>query len=212
MKNNKIKLLVQIIFFGAIWGIFEATIGHYIHYLPALISGSIMFPIASLILYQAYQKTNSKVALLYIAFVAVAIKSIDFLLPLPYGNPFKVINPMIAIIVEALLVYAVIRLFQSSKASHRLISFPAASVLWRVGFVLYMFAQYIITGNLAPYIATYNGLITFIIIDGLVSGMFALVLVESTRFVTSKMSTHFEIKPIYAGILTAIALIVTFTL
>lgn len=212
MENKKMKLLVQIIFFGAIWGLFEATVGHYIHYLPALISGSIMFPIASVILYQAYQKTSSKSALLYIAFIAVAIKSVDFLLPLPYGNPFKVINPMIAIIVEALFVYAVIRLLQSNKKALRLTALPIASILWRTGFVLYMGIQYVVTGNLASYIATSNGLITFIIIDGLVSGLMALVLVEGSRALSSKWNFRFEIKPVYAGILTALALIATFTL
>jgi len=150
--------------------------------------------------------------LLYIAFIAVAIKTVDFLLPLPYGNPFKVINPMIAIIVEALFVYAVIRLLQSNKVAVRLSALPIASVLWRGGFVLYMLGQYALTGNLAPYLASTNGLITFILIDGLVSGIMALILVEGYRAITTKMHFRFEIKPLYAGILTALALIATFTL
>ncbi|MBN2605377.1 MAG: hypothetical protein JXR62_06130 [Bacilli bacterium] len=212
MENKTLKLLVQIIFFGAIWGIFEATIGHYIHYFPALISGSIMFPIASLILYQAYQKTSSKSALLYIAFVAVAIKSVDFLLPLPYGNPFKVINPMIAIIMEALLVYAVIKILNSNKVAVRITALPIASILWRGGFVLYMLVQYALTGNLAPYLASANGMITFILIDGLVSGIMAVILVEGYRLFSSKLHVHFEIKPLYAGILTALAFVLTLTL
>ena len=81
MENKKIKLFTQIIFYGALWGFLEATLGYVLHWIPTLIAGTIMFPIASVILLRAYNKTKSKSALLYIGLVAATIKSIDLLLP-----------------------------------------------------------------------------------------------------------------------------------
>ena len=64
MKNlDKISMIV---FFGAIWGLVEATIGYALHLLPALIAGSVMFPIVMFILYHAYKSLSSRKAIFFV--------------------------------------------------------------------------------------------------------------------------------------------------
>ena len=103
-----LKNLPIIILFGSLWGIIEATLGYLLHLLPVsiYISGTVLFPLVTWILYKAYTLTNSKTALMSIGILAALIKSVDFLLP--FGSPFKIINPMISIIFESLAVVFVI--------------------------------------------------------------------------------------------------------
>ena len=116
MKDKKIKLISAIIFYGAIWGFLEATLGYSLQYLPSIISGTIMFPIATVILINAYNKTGSRVALLYIGVIAASIKAVDFFMP--FISVGKTFNPMIAIIVESFLVVAVVTYLTSDKITH----------------------------------------------------------------------------------------------
>ena len=57
-KKKALKLAAQIVFFGALWGITEATLGFLLHFLPPTIAGIVMFPIAVLILVKAYKATG----------------------------------------------------------------------------------------------------------------------------------------------------------
>lgn len=207
--NKHLKLLIQVIFYGSIWGILEATIGYLFHFIPATIAGTIMFPIASLILYKAYQKTNSKTALFYIAVVAATIKAVDFLLPTL--SIYKTINPMLSILLESLVVVAVISLLVSKKPVNNYIALPIASIAWRALFILWMGLQFYLTGNLAPYIKTLSLGFEFVIISGIVSGFFATVLLHLDKQLKFSFSKSDQ-QPIIASILLIIALITTYTL
>ena len=207
--NKQLKLLTQIIFFGSIWGIIEATLGHILHFIPITISGSIMFPIAGLILYKAYQKTNSKAALFYIGFVAAMIKSVDFLLP--QLSIYKTINPMLSIILESLVVVLVVTMITSKKPVNKYMALPIASISWRTLFIGWMALQYVLTGNLAPYIKSFSLGFQFIVISGLISGLLASALL----FIESKVTytfRRFDYSPYLATFLLAVALIATYTL
>ena len=207
--NKNIKLFTTVIFFGSIWGILEATIGHILHFIPATIAGSIMFPIASLILYKTYKKTESKASLFYVGLVAAMIKSVDLLLP--SLSVYKTINPMISILLESLVVVAVITLVISKKPQLSYSALPIASVSWRTIFIGYMGLQFVLTGNLAPYIKTLQAGITFVIIGGLLSGAMASLLLFVERNYMHKFNLA-TIKPIYAAFLFIAALITTYTL
>ena len=73
MKENKKSIWVYIIFFGSIWGILEATLGYALHFLPALIAGSVMFPIGATLMMMTLNQTKSKEAMILVAAVAAAI-------------------------------------------------------------------------------------------------------------------------------------------
>ncbi len=203
------KQLVQIIFFGAIWGIIEASLGYVLHFIPAAIAGSIMFPIVGIILYRAYNVTESKAALVYIAFVAALIKSVNFLLP--QISIYKTINPMMSIVMEALLVVVVISMVTSQNPGRKFAAMPIASIGWRTLFIAWMTYQYLTTGNLAPYISTTSAIIGFIVIEGLISGLFGsvLVFVNDTLAFSLPNVSH---KISYATFLFAAALLLTYTL
>jgi len=207
--NKTVKLLTQIVFYGSIWGIIEATLGHILHYIPATIAGSIMFPIASLILYKAYQKTESKASLFYIATVAATIKAVDFFIP---GlSIFKTINPMLSILFEALVVIFVLGMLTSKKPITKYLALPIASISWRTIFIAWMGLQYITTGNLAKYLTSFSLAFNFVIISGLISGLIATLLIYLDTKVEFKFK-GIDTKPIFASILLIMAFIITYSL
>jgi len=101
MKKN----LNIILFWGALWGITEATLGYVLHIfsipLPGL-PGLLMFPIAFIFMHRGYDSTQNPMSVLQIAFVAASIKLTDLL----FGGlmTIYVINPALSLIVEALAV------------------------------------------------------------------------------------------------------------
>lgn len=203
------KLLVQILFYGSLWGILEATLGHVLHYIPATIAGAIMFPIAGGILYKAYDATKSKGALIYIGMVAAMIKSIDLLLP--QFTIYKTINPMISILLESLLVVLVVRMLVSDNMVNKYTALPIASVSWRVVFALWMFFLHTTTGLNVPYIGSVTATLNFVVISGLLSGIMASVLVfglDKVKFRLPKLSENL----VLTTCLFAIALISTYML
>jgi len=207
--NKKMKLVTQIVFYGSLWGFIEATLGYVLHLIPIAIAGSIMFPIAGMILYKAYQKTESKAALVYIGFVAATIKSVDFLLP--QLSIYKTINPMLSIILESLVVVLVVTMITSEKPVNKYLALPIASVSWRTLFIGWMGLQFVLTGNLAPFIKSFEAGFNFIIINGLLSGFIASALL----YIDSKVTFTFkklDYSPYLATFLLVVALIATFTL
>ncbi len=210
MENKKTKLLTQIIFYGALWGFIEATLGYALHWIPTLIAGTILFPIASLILIKVYNNTNSKKALIYVGMVAASIKSIDLFLP--SYSVFKTINPMVSIGLESLLVFAVIILFSSKKVTNKIAAAQIASIGWRVGYVAFMTIQFIFTGYVAYSIASLANLLEFVVLSGVIGGLFASGLIFLDSHLKSKFNFKLDIKPAFAAGLLVIAAAATFIL
>lgn len=210
MENKRIKLVSAIIFYGAIWGFIEATLGYSLQYLPSIISGTIMFPIATVILINAYNKTGSRVALLYIGVIAASIKAVDFFMP--YISVGKTFNPMIAIIVESFLVVAVVTYLTSDKITHNVAAALVASIGWRSVFVFYMFGFQVVSGVVVKYLSTWALRFNYLIINGVISGLMVIVLLLITKKVASKLNIQWEIKPVYAATLLVLAALATFML
>jgi hypothetical protein len=204
----KQKILIPVLFYGALWGIVEATIGHILHFIPATIAGSILFPFAAMILYKAYQKTSSIKALFFISIVASTIKSVNFLLPAL--SIYKTINPMISIVLEGLVVVLVIAMVTSEKPMMQVAGWLTASISWRILFVGWMGAQYLITGNLAPYIAEFSAFVEFVLLSGVISGIFTILLIYLQKNVSIRWNLDQQWSA--ASLLLAIALVLTYTL
>ena len=140
----KTKNLSTIIFYGAVWGILEATIGYVLHLIPGLslyVSGSIMFGFATLVLHKAYQQTKSRKSLVFIAEIAAAVKAINFLMP--NWSVFKVINPMLSIVMESLALIIVISFVEKDSLWSKISALLVASLAWRLVFFAYMGVDYL---------------------------------------------------------------------
>ncbi len=210
MKLSKTQLIVAMIFYGALWGIVEASVGYLLHFLPSLIAGTILFPFAALILSKAYQKCGSNWALLGVGFIAAAIKSFDFLLPVM--NVFKVINPMISIVLEALMVFAVINVMNRSNVAHKVGALFIASFGWRALFLASFGIQMMISGYAAPQIQSLSAIADFIFLSGSLSAMIGMVLFVLDHLVSKKWNLVIKITPLVSAITTVFAIILTLVL
>jgi hypothetical protein len=131
------KTWVISLFWGALWGIVEATLGYLAHLVTVIpgIAGFIMFPIGFYFMTRAYRETGKLSALFNTAAVAAGIKLVDLFLPAL--NPIKTINPAAAILMEGLVLIVIYKVLQKSR---RTFGFPGALLAasaWRVGFILY---------------------------------------------------------------------------
>ncbi len=99
-------MIMTILFFGALWGIIEATLGYVLQFLPPYVSGAVMFPIAAMILFVAFNQTRSASSLVLIGLVAASFKSVNFLMPGLLA--VKTYNPMIAIVLQSMVVALVV--------------------------------------------------------------------------------------------------------
>lgn len=169
IKQHKgIERLQVLVLAGAFWGLLEATLGYVLHLVPTLVSGMIMFPIATLILSHVYTKTGKKVDLMGVAIIASLIKSVDLLLPaLP---PIKTINPMMAILFEGLLVMGLVVLFEKGLGS-RIMGALTASIGWRLLFLVYMAILPIIGGPSSKLLSSPASIIEFALIHGIAGSL-----------------------------------------
>lgn len=209
MKKNKlIKFVCQIIFFGAVWGIVEGTLGYILQFMPPLISGFIMFPIAAFILIKAYKSTNTRLSLIYIGLIAATIKSVDLFLP---GlSIYKTINPMMAIIFESMVVAVAYPALSSRKIAKQAIGSIVVSVGWRTGFILYMIGIHLLTGLSVTYLASFNLAFNFVMINGIISGLLVMGVLWLESKTKHLIDNKWEVKPSYALITLIFAIGIQF--
>ncbi len=193
------KLAAQIIFYGAIWGLAEASMGYLLHFLPPLVAGLVMFPVAVYILMKAFRATGSRSVLLLVGMVAAGIKAVDFLLP--GMSVFKTINPMISIMFESLVVAVAVPMLSSKKQLSRISGSLGVSVGWRLGYILYMVAQFLISGSMTKFISSPVMTLEFVVLNGVLSA----ILVYGVLFIEARTSIKAKFRPLYAPILLVAA-------
>ncbi len=208
MKKQNIP---AIIFYGAIWGIIEATLGTALHILPIsiYISGTIMFPIVGYILFKAYKATKSKSALLSIGIVAAAIKAVGFFMP--FGSPFKIVNPMISIIMESLMVVLVISVLSKDDVLSKISGFAIASIGWRTLYLGYMGVQYLSTGYVSDYLMSLGAAISYTVVFGLMSAAIAIGIhyLDILAIKRIKFRLVKKINPVISFAMLTIAIVLT---
>lgn len=128
-----------ILFWGATWGLVEATLGYVLHYLAVAIPGLpgfIMFPVALFFMHQVYQHTSKASAIMAAAGIAAMIKLTD----LAFGGllPIFVINPALALLMEGLVVTLLITTSKHLKQIQLFSLGFLMSIGWRSVFLLYM--------------------------------------------------------------------------
>jgi len=211
MKNKRLDVVAKIIFYGSIWGLLEATLGYVLHLIPGYFSGSIMFPIVLFILYRAYKSLGSRKAIFFVAMIAIMIKSVNLLMP--FLIPARTINPMIAMFLEAGLVFAVIPMLDSDRLTHKITAVFAASILWRVAFIGYQGINYLMTDFVSYYIRSFTLAIDFILIYGLLGSLIAFVMFTlSEKSSVIKRFDQLKISPVVSFELLILALVFTLSL
>jgi hypothetical protein len=159
----------NIIFWGALWGIAEATIGHLLHIWALPIGWLIWFPFAFGIMWAAYRQTGWAGIVFYIALVASGIKLIDLLTPVRIDY---VINPAVSILLEGLAAFVVFKIFEAQKGKYsiRLLSIAIVSVLWRILYAIYIAFLPVALIKISPV----NGVISslrFLLLESAVNGL-----------------------------------------
>lgn len=199
-----IKNWQQVLFYGSIWGILEATIGYVLHLMPALISGSIMFPVASLIMAIAYKQTKDRSVVMNMAALACAIKLVNLFVP--GAMAIKVINPSIAIVIEGFAVALVMPYIFSKKKLQLPITALGASIGWKAVFVLIMFGESYITGIVPTYLQSFDALFQFVIVTGGLSA----ILTFAFLWIVKRMEVFSgKVQPAWMGGIACLLALVT---
>jgi hypothetical protein len=111
------RLLVPL-FWGSLWGLCEATLGHFLHNLRLpVLPGALMFPIGVYFMLRAYRASGRVSDIFLASLVAAGSKFWDFFLPL--HTAAAVINPALAIVSESLLVMLFVVLYREAARLHR---------------------------------------------------------------------------------------------
>jgi H+/gluconate symporter-like permease len=94
-------MLATALFYGSVWGLGEATLGHLLHLarVPGL-PGLVMFPFAVLVMGRVLARSGSAPVVFLTGAVAAGFKFFDLLLP--GTDILAIINPAQAILLEAL--------------------------------------------------------------------------------------------------------------
>lgn len=149
------KYLGSIVFWGALWGLTEATLGYVLHSLSLGVGWLIWFPLAYFFINSVYRKTNSLYSIIFSSFLAASIKLVDFVMP---TSPDRIINPAVSIIFEGLAVFALFKISEGRRDADQIadqtadhgaaqpgyIRYPGypgvllASLGWRILYILYM--------------------------------------------------------------------------
>mgnify|MGYP000935690943 CR=1 FL=1 len=143
------KKVSSIIFWGAAWGLTEATLGYVLHAFDLKIGWLFWFPIAFVFLERVYHYSGSAGAVFYSATIASAIKLVDLLLPTRID---LVINPAISILLEGLVVFAFLKVKEHNKkiAYFSLGQALTISVSWRILYGLYILLMPVSFFNVSP--------------------------------------------------------------
>ncbi|MBN2300413.1 MAG: hypothetical protein JXC31_04400 [Acholeplasmataceae bacterium] len=209
MKLNK-SMGITILFFGAIWGILEATLGHLLQFLPPLVSGSVMFPIAASLMYLTYNNTKSRTSMIYVAAIAATIKAVDFFMPgLP---PIKTYNPMIAIMLQSVVMVVILPLIKKESLALKLTGIALVGVSWRLLFLGNITINHALTGFNFSQLASLSSMLNFVVYLGLMEALvLGVILFTSTAL---KQKVNFSYKPnlVVASSIFALAVVLTIVL
>jgi hypothetical protein len=134
-KLSMDHILKIALFWGSLWGIAEATLGHVLHWVsvPGL-AGSLMFPVGLFCMIRAFKDSGRVAAIMAAASVAASIKCVDFLFPV--RNVFSVTNPVLAILCESLAVAGFFALMSGRIPSINLKHIWATALAWRLMYAL----------------------------------------------------------------------------
>lgn len=230
MENKKkfLSILLPALLFGALWGIFEATLGTVLH-LPAFEVGKlftkssiIIVPIAFLFMSLCYKKSGSLLSVVFAGLVSALIKLSTAIV---MGMTIYVYFPAIYIVVESLAMMGALAIFRPTKvlSLQNFASFVTANTVYQFSYVSIASIVAVASPNLTKninafenmanwskvgekYLFTYNGvaIIYALAFGAILYGLYRLV-------VRLNLNTKVNLnKIIYSPITASIAVVAAF--
>lgn len=219
------KLISAIIFWGSLWGIEEATLGHLLHIHTLNIGGLIWFPLAYFFMSIVYKQTGKLNSILSASIIAAAIKLVNIFMT---TNLVIIVCPALSIILEGASLFVILNIIKSKKTlqKFKLIEIVSVSLLWRVLFLLSLI--FIPTWIMSSYpFKTVSSIIKLLFYEGLINSfliygtiILVKILNEKNRYfklfkdkiILSRLIKEMCIKPVVSLSLLAVALIIQWVL
>jgi hypothetical protein len=131
------QLLFIPLFWGSLWGIAEASLGHLLHLVgfPGL-AGIVMFPLGLFFMTKAFIISGKKRVIFFTALIAGSLKLTDLFFPV--STPFVVLNPALAIVFESLVVMLFLPGKSWIEGRMRLGRLLGMAVSWRVLYAVFV--------------------------------------------------------------------------
>lgn len=161
--------LSTILFWGSLWGLTEASLGHMLHLLgiPGL-AGFFMFPVGLYFMVRALKSTGKISAVPTAAVVAASLKLIDLFLP--GTHLFQAVNPALAILSESLAFLFVIKMIRHPSGLFRYQSILSAVFGWRLIYSFFQISFLIVfSGMTGIFQSGTANILRFFILDSLVN-------------------------------------------
>lgn len=188
MKKVRIKSahpFFQILYWGSLWGITEATLGHVLHLLrvPGL-AGFFMFPIGLFFMIRALKTSGKPASVPAVAAIAASLKLVD--LVLPGTHLFQAVNPALAILAESLAFLLIIQIIKNPD--NLLLSRNLFSITfgWRIIYGFFQISIASIFSETTGFLHLGNAaILRFLLFDSMVN--FLLILGTKDLFKTAKL-------------------------
>lgn len=189
--STKRSIWIAVLSAGALWGIFESTVGYLLHLLPVSLGFLIWFSVACFFLTKAYRDSGKLSAVLLTALMASAIKLLNLFLP---GSIDRVINPAVSILFEGIALWASLFVYEKISAKNKklwatAVLALAANCFWRLLFMGYL-------GLLVPdwmrevsVLRSSESLVRFLVIDNLCATVVAWVGLQVLSLIRKRMKT-----------------------
>lgn len=187
------KYASTIIFWGALWGLEEATLGHLLHITTLSIGWFLWFPFAYLFMSMVYNQTGKLNSILFTSIIAAAIKLIDLFMT---TNLIIIICPALSIILESISLFAVLKIVNRKKLmqKYKLAQIISASLLWRVLFLISLL--FIPTWIMPSYpFKSISSILKLLIYEGLINSLFiygTILLAKRINESNYKCNTYFK--------------------
>ena len=211
MKRETVtKIAMVSLFWGALWGIAEATLGYLAHLITVIpgIAGFIMFPIGFYFMTRAYKAVGKTGVLFSTAAVAASIKLLDLFLP---GlSPIKTINPALSILMEALAVMVVFKLLDGSRVEaggFRFRDALAASAGWRLGFLFYSSLLFVFAVSEEFIQMGLVHLLRFMLLESVINALIIVGYLKMEKLLKWEKWSFADVRPVIACSVFAAAIL-----
>lgn len=223
------KYISAIIFWGALWGLEEATLGHILHVTSFNIGWFLWFPLAYFFMGMVYKQTSKFNSILFTSIIAASIKLINLLLT---TNLVIIICPALSIILEGISLFAVLKIVNRKKfmLKYKFAEIISINLLWRILFLVGLL--FIPTWIMSSYpFKTVSSILKLLLYEGLLNSLFIygiIMLKKKTiktsgekntylkqlteKIIKSKLIAEMCFKPMISLSLLAIALIIQWVL
>lgn len=182
MKKN----ITTIIFWGSLWGLVEATVGHVLHIIPFKIGWMMWFPIAFYFMNKVHTITNMKGSVMYAALLAALIKLIDLFAPIRIDY---VINPAISIIFEGLAIFITLGLFEKYNIFNNKVYAIVINSSWRLMYIIYVLFLPSFLRDISP-ISGLQPFIKFFFIENLVTSLIVFAYIQLSKQYKEKIDSQ----------------------